>query len=79
MFCHGRIFGPDGAGPSNEHNIDRQVLDHRTGSPYNQFGYDNLNRLTGVTYHDSDSEAFGMDDLGNREILSDAIDRINTI
>ncbi|NLH18279.1 MAG: hypothetical protein GX455_17025, partial [Phycisphaerae bacterium] len=29
--------------------------------------YDNLDRLTGVTYHDSDSEAFGMDDLGNRD------------
>ncbi len=24
-------------------------------------------RNTGLTYHDSDSEAFGMDDLGNRE------------
>jgi hypothetical protein len=27
---------------SNEHNIDRQYLDPLTGSPYNQFGYDNL-------------------------------------
>ncbi len=31
---------------SNEHNIDRQYLDPLAGSPYNQFGYDNLDRLT---------------------------------
>ncbi len=51
---------------ANEHNIDRQYLDHRSVSTYNQFGYDNLDRLTGVTYFDDPVDAFTMDDLGNR-------------
>ncbi|NLH17956.1 MAG: hypothetical protein GX455_15375 [Phycisphaerae bacterium] len=51
---------------SNEHNIDRQYLDPRSGWPYNQFGYDNLDRLTGVTYFDTKVDTFTMDDLGNR-------------
>jgi len=50
---------------SNEHNIDRQYLDPLTGWPYNEFGYDNLDRLTGVTYFDTLVDAFAMDDLGN--------------
>ena len=29
-------------------------------------GYDNLDRLTGVTYFDTLVDAFAMDDLGNR-------------
>jgi hypothetical protein len=43
-----------------------KYLDPLTGWPYNQFGYDNLDRLTGVTYHDTLVDGFAMDDLGNR-------------
>ncbi len=52
---------------ADENNIYRKVFDHRTGDPYNQYAYDDLDRLTAVTYHDSDTEAFNMDDLGNRD------------
>ncbi|MBN1816648.1 MAG: hypothetical protein JW828_04765, partial [Sedimentisphaerales bacterium] len=51
----------------DENNLYRKTFDHRSGSPYNQYSYDDLDRLTGVTYHDSDTEAFAMDDLGNRD------------
>ncbi|MBN1124404.1 MAG: hypothetical protein JXA82_05295 [Sedimentisphaerales bacterium] len=51
----------------DENNIYRKTFDHRSGDPYNQYSYDALDRLTGVTYHDSDTEAFAMDDLGNRD------------
>jgi len=33
---------------------------------YNQYGYDDIDRLTTVAYHNSDTEGFVMDDLGNR-------------
>ena len=52
---------------SNENNIYRKTFDHRSGDPYNEYSYDDLDRLTGVTYHDTDTEAFNMDDLGNRD------------
>ena len=52
---------------SNESNIYRKTFDHRISDPYNEYSYDDLDRLTGVTYHDSDTEAFNMDDLGNRD------------
>ena len=51
---------------SNENNIYRKTFDHRSGDPYNEYSYDDLDRLTGVTYHDTDTEAFNMDDPGNR-------------
>jgi len=50
----------------DENNIYRKTFDHRSGDPYNEYSYDDLDRLTGVTYHDTDAEAFVMDDLGNR-------------
>ena len=52
---------------SNESNIYRKTFDHRISDPYNEYSYDDLDRLTGVTYHDSDTEAFNMDELGNRD------------
>jgi YD repeat-containing protein len=52
---------------SNENNIYRKTFDHRTSDPYNEYTYDDLDRPTSVTYHDSDTEAFNMDDLGNRD------------
>ncbi|MBN1125490.1 MAG: hypothetical protein JXA82_10815 [Sedimentisphaerales bacterium] len=51
---------------ADENNIYRKTFDHRAGDPYNEYTYDDLERLTDVTYHDSDTEAFVMDDLGNR-------------
>jgi len=51
----------------NENNLYRKVFDHRTGDPYNEYTYDDLDRVTAVTYHDSDTEAFTMDNLGNRD------------
>ena len=52
---------------ANENNIYRKTFDHRTNDEYNQYAYDDLDRLTAVTYHDSDAEAFNMDVLGNRD------------
>ena len=51
-----------------ENNIWKMRFDHRSGSPYNEYAYDDIDRLTGVTYlsNGSDTEAFVMDDLGNR-------------
>ena len=37
----------------------------RRGDRYNECAYDDLDRLTGVTYHDLDIRAFGMDELGS--------------
>jgi RHS repeat-associated protein len=51
---------------ADENNIYRKTFDHRSGDPYNEYTYDDLDRLTDVTYHDSDTEAFVMDALGNR-------------
>ena len=36
---------------TNENNIYRKTFDHRTSDPYNEFAYDDIDRLTGVTYH----------------------------
>jgi len=47
-------------------NIYRKTFDHRARDPYNAYTYDDLDHLTDVTYHDSDTEAFVMDALGNR-------------
>ncbi len=52
---------------TDENNIDKKYLKHRGANEYNDYDYDDLDRLTGVTYHDSDTEAFNMDDLGNRD------------
>ncbi len=51
---------------ANENNIYQKEFDHRTGTPHNEYTYDDLDCLTDVTYHDSDTEAFSMDTLGNR-------------
>ena len=34
-------------------NIERKTFEHRPQSPYNQYGYDNIDRLTGVDYLNS--------------------------
>jgi YD repeat-containing protein len=52
---------------TNENNIDTKTFDHRSGDPYNDYGYDDIDRMTSVTYHDFDTESFAMDDLGNRD------------
>ena len=51
---------------ANENNIYRKTFDHRSSDPYNEYSYDDLDRLVGVTYHDTDTEAFNMDDTKNR-------------
>ena len=33
---------------TNENNIYRKTFDHRTSDPYNEYSYDDLDRLTGV-------------------------------
>jgi len=35
-----------------EHNIAGIRFDHRPGTPYNSYGYDDLDRVTQVTYFD---------------------------
>ncbi len=62
----------------DKNNIYRKACGHRSGDPYNEYSYDDLDRLTGVTYHDTDTEASVMDDLGNRP-FSDAIHTMNTM
>jgi len=34
----------------DENNIYRKTFDHRSGDPYNEYSYDDLDRLIGVTY-----------------------------
>ncbi len=51
---------------ANENNIWKKRFDHRNGSPYNAYSYDDIDRLAGVTYLNSETEGFVMDDLGNR-------------
>ncbi len=72
----GRLTGIDaGAGRvtfgytywDNENTIRKKTFDHRDGSPYNEYTYDTIDRLTAVAYHNSDTEGFVMDDLGNRD------------
>ena len=41
-------------------------MDFHSGMPYNEYSYDDIDRVTGITYLDSDTESFVMDDLGNR-------------
>ncbi|MBI9019352.1 MAG: hypothetical protein JEZ07_19035 [Phycisphaerae bacterium] len=48
-------------------NITDKEFGHRSSDPDNIYIYDDLNRLTGTTYHDSTSDSFTMDDLGNRD------------
>ena len=35
---------------AQEHNIAGIRFDHRPGTPYNSYGYDDLDRVTQVTY-----------------------------
>ncbi len=51
----------------NENTIRKKTFDHRSGSPYNDYTYDSFDRLTAAAYHNSDTEGFVMDDLGNRD------------
>jgi hypothetical protein len=44
-----------------------QSFDHRSGSPYIDYTYDSIDRLTATTYHNSDTEGFVMDELSNRD------------
>jgi len=51
----------------NTSNISKQTYDHRSGDPYAEFSYDNLDRLTAAEYGIQDNnELFTIDDLGNR-------------
>ncbi|MBE0536665.1 MAG: hypothetical protein IH624_13445 [Phycisphaerae bacterium] len=51
---------------TDENNIDRKYLVHRGANKYNDYDYDDLDRLTDVTYHSAETEMFNMDNLGNR-------------
>ncbi len=54
---------------TNENNIHKKSFDHRSGSPYNEYSYDTLDRLTEADYLVgtlTEVEVFTMDDLGNR-------------
>ena len=51
---------------ANENNIRKKTFDHRGGTPYNEYEYDDLDRLDLATYIDDSNEVFTMDDLGNR-------------
>ncbi len=55
---------------ANENNIYRKTFDHRTNDPYNQYTYDDLDRLIDVDYlvnvTPDHEETFVMDTLGNR-------------
>jgi RHS repeat-associated protein len=57
----------DGA---NENNIYKKTFDHRGGTPYNEYEYDDLDRLAVATYIDDANEVFTMDDLGNRQAVN---------
>ena len=64
---------------ADENNIYRKTFDHRSGDPYNEYTYDDLDRLTDADYLvDSGTpdreDSFVMDGLGNRtgdQTLSD--------
>ncbi len=54
---------------ANENNVWKKTFDHRNGSPYNEYSYDDSDRLTRADYlkgQTTEYEAFTMDDLGNR-------------
>ncbi len=54
---------------ADENNIGKTTFDHRASSPYNEYAYDNLDRLTEAVYLVdtlTEDEVFTMDDLGNR-------------
>jgi len=56
---------------SNSRNISKMTYDHRTSDPNVSFTYDDLDRLTAVTYGiDSTTESFTIDDLGNRSSVT---------
>lgn len=68
---------------ANSNNIDRIIFEYRPGSPYNQYTYDNLDRLTEADYLVgllTEDETFGMDDLGNRTTvnLRSGVDQVYT-
>jgi len=55
---------------ANENNIWKKRFDHRNGSPYNEYSYDDIDRLARADYLKgltTEYEAFNMDDLGNRQ------------
>ncbi len=62
-----------------ENNIYRKTFDHRSGDPYNEYTYDDLDRLTDAEYlvdggTPDREDSFVMDGLGNRtgsQTLSD--------
>ncbi len=56
---------------ADENNIERKTFDHRTNDEYNQYAYDDLDRVSDVDYLVYNStpdheETFNMDTLGNR-------------
>ncbi|MBN2063413.1 MAG: hypothetical protein JW745_01335 [Sedimentisphaerales bacterium] len=53
----------------SDNNITSQTFAHKTAAPANSYGYDGLDRLTGVEYfgNASDTEVFNYDKLGNRQ------------
>jgi RHS repeat-associated protein len=58
----------------NNGNIESQTYYHRSGTPENTFGYDDLKRLTSAAYQagNSRTEAFNYDLLGNRDSTTDS-------
>jgi RHS repeat-associated protein len=53
----------------NENNIATKLFDHRSGDPYNEYAYDDIDRLEQADYLKgelTEDEVFTMDDLGNR-------------
>jgi len=56
---------------ADENNIYRKTFDHRSGDPYNEYTYDDLDRLTDAGYlvdggTPDREDSFVMDGLGNR-------------
>ena len=54
---------------ANENNIWKMRFDHRSGMPYNEYTYDNIDRLTRADYLKgqlTEYETFTMDNFGNR-------------
>ena len=51
--------------------IDNITFDHRTSNPYNDFDYDDIDRLTEADYLVgvlTEDEAFAMKDTGNKKL-----------
>ncbi len=53
---------------ANENNIYRKAFDHRPDDEYNEYTYDDLDRLIDLTYHDSQTEEFCMDNVGAKKV-----------